>query len=171
MVYLAIVALNSQLNKIKCYNIMVLNKIVILLFSALLVVSCSRKKSTPAVKVVTPIDTGSVIMGNKWKFTDMWTDNNSNGIIDSSSEYFANPILNIFTFYSNGILGDTSFSPAYTTQPGAWYFSPGSKSAFYMAIDPTHFQLFDITGLTDSTMTLLQTQTLPLRTIWYLHKY
>ncbi len=101
----------------------------------------------------------------------MWSDYNSNGIIDSSREYISNQILNVFTFYSTGILGDTSFSPGYTTQPGAWYFSPGSKSAFYMAIDPTHFQLFDITGLTDSTMTLLQTQTLPLRTIWYLHKY
>ncbi len=101
----------------------------------------------------------------------MWLDYNSNGIIDSSGELVPNPILNIFTFYTTGILGDTSFSPGYTTQPGAWYFSPGSKSAFYMAIDPTHFQLFDITGFTDSTMTLLQTQTLPLRTIWYLHKY
>jgi hypothetical protein len=150
---------------------MSLNKFVVLISFLLFVISCSKKKSTSVGKVVTPIDTVSILTGNKWQFTDMWSDYNSNGIIDSLREYFANPILNIFTFYTNGILGDTSFSPAYTTQPGAWYFDSSTKSAFYMAIDPTHFQLFDITGLTDTTMTLLQTQTLPLRTIWYLKKY
>ncbi len=101
----------------------------------------------------------------------MWSDYNSNGIIDSLGEYFSNPILNRFTFYSNGILGDTSFSTMYGTETGAWYFETGTKSAFYMAIDSIHFQLFDILSFTDSTMNLLQTQTLPLRTIWYLKKY
>ena len=164
-------ALNSQLTKIKRYYIMLLNKVLILLFASILIISCSRKKSAPPVKAVTSIDTVSILTGNKWQFTYMWSDYNSNGIIDSSGELVPNPILNIFTFYTTGILGDTSYSPGYTTQPGAWYFSPGSKSAFYVAIDPTHFQLFEILTLTDSTMTLLQAEELPIRTTWYLHKY
>ncbi len=133
--------------------------------------SCKKKSTTQVVTpVVDSIDTVHILSANRWALYKMWSDLNSNGVIDSAREWIVLPLstVQVYTFFTNGILGDTSLGTGAMARNGLWRHVTGSESSLSIAADSAYYELFTIKSLTDSTMVLDRTDA---GQYWYLTKY
>jgi len=138
---------------------------------AMCMTSCKKKSTRQVVTpVVDSVDTVHILTANRWAFYKMWSDDNGNGVIDSAHEWIIFPFntVQVYTFFSNGTLGDTSLGTGAMARNGLWRHVTGSESSLSIAADSAYYELFIIKSLTDSTMVLDRTDA---GQYWYLTKY
>ena len=154
-------------------NIMHLTVICALTLAA---TSCKKKENdrTPTLPAngANAIDTAEILRSNQWKYLWSGEDKNGDNKLDST-ERGAQPGINVFTFYNNGLLCDTIFTSATTfiQAHGYWHFDSGCTSVFTLSEDSAGVHHMHIIGMTDTTVVFRNEAYLPAKYLWELQKF